>query len=84
MGERDRSVATQDVRERLLTKREAADRLNVGPRFIERCVDQRRIRFVRVGRFIRIPESAIDVFIDDGTVDPWSPSRPSTPRSPRR
>jgi excisionase family DNA binding protein len=54
----------------MLTKNEAADRLNVSPRFIERCVVQRRIRFVRVGRFIRVPESALDEFVNAGTVEP--------------
>jgi excisionase family DNA binding protein len=55
--------------DRLLTKAEAAERLKVSPRFIERCVVERRIRYVRVGRFIRVPESAIDDFIEAGTVE---------------
>jgi excisionase family DNA binding protein len=54
--------------DRLLTKAEAAERLNVSPRFLERCVTQRRIRFVRVGRFIRVPESAIEELVAAGTV----------------
>jgi hypothetical protein len=32
-------------------------------------VAQRRIRFVKVGKFVRIPESAIDEFVESGTVD---------------
>jgi excisionase family DNA binding protein len=47
------------VLERLYTKAEAAEALNVSPRFMERCVVERRIRFVRVGRHIRIPASAL-------------------------
>ena len=65
----DRAAGKTTPVDRLLTKNEAADRLNVSPRFIERCIVQRRIRYVRIGRFIRIPESAIDEFVDAGTVD---------------
>lgn len=59
--------------DRLLTKLEAAERLNVSLRFIERCVAQRRIRFVRVGRFIRVPESAITELLVAGMVPPTDP-----------
>ncbi|WP_394276436.1 hypothetical protein [Luteococcus sp.] len=31
---------------------------------------ERRIRFVRVGKFIRIPETALHEFVDAGTVAP--------------
>jgi excisionase family DNA binding protein len=74
----DRGAGNSTAVDRLLTKIEAADRLNVAPRFVERCIVQRRIRFVRVGRFIRVPESAIDEFVEAGTVDVRgaTPSRP--------
>ena len=45
--------------EKLYTKAEAAEQLNVPVRFIERCVSQGRVRFIRLGRHIRIPESAL-------------------------
>ena len=45
--------------EKLYTKAEAAEQLNVPVRFVERCVSQRRIRVIRLGRHIRIPESAL-------------------------
>ena len=79
----DRAAGKATAVDRLLTKNEAADRLNVSPRFVERCIAQRRIRFVRVGRFIRIPESAIDEFVEAGTVDVRgaTPSRPPFRRS---
>jgi len=44
--------------------------LNTKPRFIRRLIDERRIRFTRVGRHVRIPESAIREFIDAGMVQP--------------
>ncbi len=56
--------------DRLLTLEEAADVLGTKPRFTRRLVAERRIRFTRVGRFIRIPESALREFIAAGTVEP--------------
>ena len=49
--------------ERLLTREEAAEALNVTLRFVTRCVQERRIRYVRVGRMVRIPESAIHEYL---------------------
>jgi len=54
----------------LLTVEEAAQRLATGERFVRRLIAERRIAFVRIGRHIRIPASAIEAFIHDGTVQP--------------
>lgn len=54
--------------DRLLTVPEAAQVLNVGERFVRRLVAERRITVVHVGRHVRIPESAVDAFIDAGTI----------------
>jgi excisionase family DNA binding protein len=56
--------------DRLFTREEAAERLNVTLRFVTRCVQERRIRYVRVGRMIRIPEAALNEYIASRTVDP--------------
>ncbi|WP_396454557.1 excisionase family DNA-binding protein [Actinomadura sp.] len=56
--------------ERLLTVAEAAEYLNTSQRFPRRLIEERRIRFVRVGRFVRIPESALHEFIAAGLVEP--------------
>ena len=64
--------------ERLLTLEEAAAILGTKPRFTRRLVAERRIRFTYVGRFVRIPESALREFIKAGTVEPvtaWSQRR---------
>ena len=53
--------------EKLYTKAEAAEQLNVPLRFVERCVFQRRVRVVRLGRHIRIPESALAELMTVGT-----------------
>jgi excisionase family DNA binding protein len=55
--------------EKLFTLEEAAEAFGTSARFPRRLVAQRRIRFVRVGKFVRIPESAIDEFVVEGTVD---------------
>jgi excisionase family DNA binding protein len=56
--------------ERLLTVGEAASLLGTSERFPRRLIAERRIRFVRVGRHVRIPESALDEFIAAGMVEP--------------
>ena len=54
----------------LLTVEEAGHVLGTGVRFPRRPISERRIRFVRVGRHVRIPRSALDEFIAAGTVEP--------------
>jgi excisionase family DNA binding protein len=61
---RDQSAAV------LLTVEAAAERLSTSPRFIRRLIAERRIEFVRVGRHVRISESALANFIDVGRVKP--------------
>ncbi len=58
------------VHDLLLTYEEAAAMLNTKPRFARRLVAERRIRFTRVGRHVRIPESAVREFIEAGMVEP--------------
>lgn len=54
--------------DRLLTKAEAAEALSVSVRFVERCVLERRIRYVKLGKFVRIPVTAVADFIETGEV----------------
>jgi excisionase family DNA binding protein len=56
--------------ERLMTVAEVADLLGTTDRFPRRLIAERRIRFVRVGRHVRIPVSAVQQFIDAGLVEP--------------
>ncbi len=56
--------------DRLLTVEAAAERMSTKVRFIRRMIAERRIGFVRVGRHIRIPESALGEFIAAGLVEP--------------
>ena len=65
--------------DRLLTCAEAAEILGTlstsGERFPRRLIAERRIRFVRVGRHVRIPESALRELIAQGTVEPVTTDR---------
>ena len=61
--------------ERLLTLEEAAEALGTKLRFTRRLVAERRIRFTHVGRYVRIPESALREFIKAGMVEPVTATR---------
>jgi excisionase family DNA binding protein len=63
----------------LLTVDQAAELLGTSASFPRRLIAERKIRFVRVGRCVRIPESALADFIAAGTVQPvtaWAHRRP--------
>ena len=62
--------ADDPAADRLLTVGQAAELLGTSERFPRRLIEQRRIRFVRVGRHVRIPESALREFIEAGLVEP--------------
>ncbi len=62
--------------ERHLTVTEVAELLGTTERFPRRLIAERRIRFVRIGRHVRIPESAVREFIAAGLVEPMTRSRP--------
>jgi excisionase family DNA binding protein len=54
--------------DRLLTVAEACDYLGTGERFIRRLITERRISFVKVGKYVRVERSALDVLVDAGRV----------------
>jgi excisionase family DNA binding protein len=58
--------------ERLLTVGEVAELLGTSERFPRRLIAERRITFVRVGRHVRIPETALREFIEAGVVEPMT------------
>jgi excisionase family DNA binding protein len=49
--------------EKLFSLEEAGEILGTGVRFPRRLVAERRIRYTRVGKFVRIPEPALAEFI---------------------
>ncbi|MFF4177781.1 helix-turn-helix domain-containing protein [Streptomyces sp. NPDC001750] len=56
--------------DRLLTVDQVAERLGTGLRFPRRLIEERRITFVKVGRHVRIPESAVNEYVSAHTVEP--------------
>jgi excisionase family DNA binding protein len=55
----------------LLDKHQVAERLNVGIRFVERLIAEKRIAYIKVGRHVadaRMRASALDAFIATNTV----------------
>ncbi|HET8600461.1 MAG TPA: excisionase family DNA-binding protein [Segeticoccus sp.] len=55
--------------DQLLSVSEAAELLGTTVRFPRRLVAERRITVVHVGRHVRIPRSAIEALIEEGTVE---------------
>ncbi len=74
-GERDtrrdyHGMGGEGIMEQLLTVGQAAEILGTTSRFPRRLIAERRIRFVKVGRHVRIPESALVEFVAAGVVEP--------------
>ncbi|WP_329547867.1 helix-turn-helix domain-containing protein [Streptomyces sp. NBC_01356] len=58
------------MKDRYLSVEQVAELLGTTARFPRRLIAERRITFVKVGRHVRIPESAVDAFISAHTVEP--------------
>ncbi|MGY1637574.1 excisionase family DNA-binding protein [Geodermatophilus sp. SYSU D00742] len=52
----------------LLTVAQAGEYLGTGERFIRRLITERRISFVKVGKYVRLERSALDALVDAGLV----------------
>ncbi len=61
---------TETARTQLLTPEEAAERLSTTKRFIRRLVEERKITFIKVGRFIRFTDADLDTYIAERKVSP--------------
>lgn len=71
-----RAAADQGAREPhgLLDVAEAAAYLGVNESFVRRLVLERRIRYFKVGRFVRFRPADLDGFVDAGRCDPVDPT----------
>jgi len=61
--------------DRYLSVDQVAEVLGTTTRFPRRLIAERRITFVKVGRHVRIPESALAAYIEARTVQPLGPRR---------
>ena len=55
--------------DKLCSCAEAAEYLSTGERFVRRLIAERRIAYVKVGKFVRIQRSELDRLIQSGRVD---------------
>ena len=55
----------------LLDVEQAAVHLGTPVRFIRRLIAERRIRFYKVGRYVRLDRQDLDAFITEGAVEAW-------------
>jgi excisionase family DNA binding protein len=58
------------MNDRYLSVDQVAELLGTTARFPRRLIEERRIRYVKVGRYVRIPESAVQEYIASRTVEP--------------
>lgn len=62
-------ATTTSTIESLLDADQVAERLGVEPRFVRRLVEERRIPFCKLGKFVRFRPSDIDEWLGNCTVD---------------
>jgi excisionase family DNA binding protein len=58
----------------LLTVEQAAQRMNMSPRYVRRLIAGRRIAFHRIGRAVRLTVADVDAFVAAGRVEPLTSS----------
>jgi excisionase family DNA binding protein len=61
--------------DRLLTVADVAEELRVPERFVRRLIFEKRIRYHKVGRYVRIAPADLERLIQDSSIDPVPPSR---------
>ncbi|PGH48331.1 excisionase family DNA-binding protein [Streptomyces sp. Ru87] len=69
------------MKDRLMSVPEVAEYLGTTERFPRRLIAERRIVFVKVGRHVRIPESALESFVATNTVHPIGIGRAASLRA---
>ncbi|MGW1956129.1 excisionase family DNA-binding protein [Streptomyces sp. NPDC001920] len=58
------------MNDRYLSVDQVAELLGTTARFPRRLIEERRIRYVKIGRHVRIPESALCEYLASRTVEP--------------
>ena len=57
-----------DLHDELLTASQAGEYLQTGERFVRRLIAERRISYVKLGKYVRLKQSVLDAFIEAGRV----------------
>ena len=63
-----RSQLGGSARDQLMTVEQAGEYLGTGERFVRRLITERRITYVKVGKYVRLQRSALDALVDAGRV----------------
>ena len=62
----------------LLDVEEAATHLGTPVRFIRRLIAERRIRFYKIGRYVRIDRRDLEAFVASGRIEPSVGAQPQS------
>ena len=62
------AALTSGQNDQLLTVAQAGDYLGTGERFVRRLITERRITYVKLGKYVRLQRSVLDAFIEAGRV----------------
>ena len=52
----------------LLTVAQAGEYLGTGERFIRQLITERRIAYVKIGKYVRLERATLDALVDSGRV----------------
>jgi excisionase family DNA binding protein len=63
-----RSHPDGNPRDRLMTVEQAGEYLSTGERFVRRLVTERRISYVKIGKYVRLERATLDAFVDAGRI----------------
>ena len=67
-----RSNSHEDVP---LSIEDAAHRLGVSVRYVRRMVDEKRVRYLKIGRLVRFRDADLEAFLTQSEIQPASSSK---------
>ncbi len=56
------------TRDHLMTVQQAGEYLGTGDRFIRRLITERRISYIKIGKYVRLERATLDALVDSGRV----------------
>src|SRR3954453_18578421 len=56
------------ARNPLMTVEQAGEYLGTSPRFIRRLITERRISYVKIGKYVRLERGTLDALVDSGRI----------------
>jgi excisionase family DNA binding protein len=54
------------ARAQLMTVHQAGEYLGTGERFVRRLITERRINYVKIGKYVRLERATLDALVDSG------------------